>query len=67
MRPTLRTTGADLRPKVLRDFGKCVDASEERQIVWRDPSQHEASGLQSVCAVCQGHFEDFFMPLRGLV
>jgi hypothetical protein len=40
-----------------------VDASEERQIVRRDPPQHEASRLQPVCAVRQGHFEDSFMSL----
>jgi len=28
--------------KMLRDFGERVDASEERQIVRRDPPQHEA-------------------------
>src|SRR5882672_11475753 len=30
----------------LRDFRECVDASEERQIVRRDPPQHEASRLE---------------------
>src|SRR2546425_8380286 len=48
---------------MLRDFGECVDASEERQIVRRDPPQHEASRLQPVCAVRQGHCEDAFMSL----
>jgi hypothetical protein len=42
MRPTLRASAADLRIQILRDFGECVDASEERQIVRRDPAQHEA-------------------------
>ena len=27
---------------MLRDFGERMDASEERQIVRRDPPQHEA-------------------------
>jgi hypothetical protein len=40
-----------------------VDANEERQIVRRDPPQHEASRLQPVCAVRQGHFEDSFVSL----
>jgi hypothetical protein len=48
---------------MLRDFGECVDAREERQIVRRDPPQHEASRLQPVCAVRQGHFDDAFMSL----
>jgi hypothetical protein len=48
---------------MLRDFGECVDASEERQIVRRDPSQHEAGRLQPVCAARQGHLEDAFMSL----
>jgi len=47
--------------KILRDFGECVDASEKRQIVRRDPPQHEASRLQPVCAVRQGHREGAFM------
>jgi hypothetical protein len=34
-----------------------VDASEEPQIVRRDPPQHEASRLKPVSAVRQGHFE----------
>ena len=46
---------------MLRDFGESVDASEERQIVRRDPPQHEASRLKPVCAVRQGHREDAFM------
>jgi len=33
------------RIKMLRDFGKSVDASEERQIVLSDPPQNEASRL----------------------
>src|SRR5437867_529757 len=49
--------------KILRDFGECVDPSEERQIVRRDPPQHEASRLQPVCAVRQRHCEDAFMSL----
>src|SRR3989475_13335699 len=49
--------------KMLRDFGECVDASEERQIVLRDPPQHEASRLQPVYAVRRGHCEDAFMSL----
>src|SRR5882724_7235984 len=49
--------------KMLRDFGERVDASEERQIIRRDPAQHEASRLQPVCAVRQGHREDAFMSL----
>ncbi|HEV8599684.1 MAG TPA: hypothetical protein VGQ69_10020 [Gemmatimonadales bacterium] len=45
-----------------RDFGKRVDAREERQIVRRDPPPpHEAGRLQPVCAVRQGHREDAFM------
>jgi hypothetical protein len=44
-------------------FGECVDASEERQIIRRDPPQHEASRLQPVCGVRQGHVEDPFMSL----
>ena len=48
---------------MLRDFGERVDASEERQIVRRDPAQHEASRLQPVCAVRQGHCEDAFIAL----
>jgi hypothetical protein len=48
---------------MLRDFGECVDASEERQIVRPDPPQHEASRLQPVCAERQGHCEDGFMSL----
>ena len=48
---------------MLRDFGERVDASEERQIVLRDPPQHEASRLQPVYAVRQGHCEDAFMSL----
>jgi len=40
--------------KKSRDFGECVDASEERQIVRRDPPQQEASRLQPVGAVRQG-------------
>jgi hypothetical protein len=51
--------------KVLRDFGECVEAGEEWQIVHRDPPQHEASRLQPVGTVRQGHFGDsFFMCLR---
>jgi hypothetical protein len=50
---------------MLRDFGERVDACEERQIVRRDPPQHEASRLQPVCAVRQGHCEDAF-TLRAL-
>jgi hypothetical protein len=42
---------------MLRDFGQCVDASEERQIVQRDPPQHEASRLQPARAARQGHFD----------
>src|SRR2546427_4243515 len=49
--------------KMLRDFGECVDASDERQIVLRAPPQHEASRLQPVYAVRQGHCEDAFMSL----
>jgi hypothetical protein len=49
---------------MLRDFGKRMDASEERQIVRSDPPQHEASRLQPVCAVRQGHLDDFFMSFR---
>jgi hypothetical protein len=48
---------------MLRDFGECVDSSEERQIARRDPPQHEASRLQPICAVRQGPFEDAFMSL----
>jgi hypothetical protein len=40
-----------------------VETSEERQIVLSDPPQHEASRLQPVCAVRQGHFEDSFVSL----
>jgi hypothetical protein len=43
--------------KILHDFGECVDASEERQIVRRYPPEHEASRLQPVCAVRQSHVE----------
>jgi hypothetical protein len=46
---------------MLRDFRERVETSEERQIVRRDPPQHEASRLQPVCAVRQGHREDAFM------
>jgi hypothetical protein len=46
---------------MLRDFGERVDTSEERQIGWCDPSQHEASRLQPVCFVRQGHRQDTFM------
>jgi hypothetical protein len=48
---------------MLRDLGECMDASEERQIVRSDPPQHEASRLQPLGAVRQGHFEDSFMWL----
>jgi hypothetical protein len=54
---------------MLRDFGECVEASEEGQIVRRDPPQHEASRLQPVGAVREGHVEGigmfvFTMPSR---
>ena len=49
--------------KMLHDFAERVDASEERQIVLRDPPQHEARRLQPICAVRQGHCEDAFMSL----
>ena len=53
-------------PKVPRDFGECVNAGEERQIVRRDSPQHQASGLQPVCAACQGHFVGIsHHPVRG--
>src|SRR5262249_47740837 len=42
--------------KIPRDFWECVNASEERQIVRDYPPQHEASRLQSMCAVRKGHF-----------
>jgi hypothetical protein len=45
---------------MLRDVRECVEASEERQIVRRDPPEHEASRLQPVCAVRQGHVEDAY-------
>jgi hypothetical protein len=48
---------------MLCDFGEGVDASEERQIVRRDASQHEPRGLQSARAVRQGHGDDPFMSL----
>jgi len=38
-----------------------MDASEERQIFRGDPAQHEASRLQPICAVGEGHFEGAFM------
>src|SRR6266851_4498027 len=50
--------------KMLRDFGECVDASEERQIVRRDPAQHETSRLQPVGAVRQGHVVDGTSRIR---
>jgi hypothetical protein len=46
-----------------RDFRECVDASEERQIVRGDSPQHEASRLQPIGAVDQGHREGPFMSL----
>jgi len=61
--PGIRIHAIDIVLKILRDFGECMDASEERQIVRRDPPQHEASRLQPVCAVRQGHCEDAFMSL----
>ena len=39
--------------KTLRDFGKCVNAREERQIVRLDPPQHETGRLQPVRAMRQ--------------
>jgi hypothetical protein len=48
---------------MLRHFGECLGASEERQIVRRDPAQHEAGRLQPVCAVRLGHCEDVFISL----
>ena len=53
-----------LSPEILRDFGECVDASEERQIVRRDPAQHETSRLQPVGAVRQGHVVDGTSRIR---
>jgi glutathione S-transferase len=47
----------------LRRFGERMDAREELQIVRRDPPQHEASRLQPVCAVRQGHLEESRMLL----
>src|SRR5438093_12404091 len=44
-----------------RDFGECVEAGVERQIIRRDPPQHETSRLQPVGAVRQGHSVDAFM------
>jgi hypothetical protein len=44
--------------KIPRDFGECVNASEERQIVRNHPAQHEASRFQPVCVVRQGHLRD---------
>src|SRR5215471_1464170 len=44
--------------EIPRDFRKCMNASEERQIVQNHPPQHEASRLQLVCAVRQGHLQD---------
>jgi len=41
---------------VRRDLGERVDAREERQIVRRDPSQHEARRLQPLRAAGEGHF-----------
>ena len=41
--------------KMLRDFVECVNASEEGQIVRRDPAQHEAIRLQPVCALRHCH------------
>ena len=51
-------------PKVPRDFGECVNAGEERQIVRRDPSKHKASRLQPFCSVCQGHVEAVILTVR---
>jgi hypothetical protein len=42
---------------MLRDFRECVEAGVERQIVRRDPPQHEAIRLQPVRAARQGHGE----------
>jgi hypothetical protein len=44
--------------KSLSDFRQCMEASEERQIVGRDPPEQEASRLQLTYAVRQCHVED---------
>lgn len=41
--------------EIPRDVGERVDAGEERQIVRCQSPQHEASRLQPVRAVRQGH------------
>ena len=57
-RPTFRI-------QMLRDLRECVEARVERQIVGRDPPQHEAIRFQPVCAVGQRQAEASFM-VRGL-